>query len=96
MIKRFKAKRNGLPYRISKWWVAGTIYCRERLKDYEEFEVIEVNRNNGFRDAIVPLFKKDGKTYFYKVTGCYCAQGNDHIISPWSFDFQYDHMEQAV
>jgi hypothetical protein len=94
VIKFIQAKLDGVPYRFSKLWVTGEIYLKTRPKGAEQFELLGVNRDNGRDDAIVPLLKSGNKTYFYKVTGAYCSPGDDHIISPWFFDFKYDHCEE--
>ncbi len=93
MIKRLQSAFYKVPYSIERLWVAGALYCKKRPIGMEDCELLPVNRDNGRDSAIVPLLRKNGNTYFYKVVGAYCSQGDDHIISPWSFDFRFHHAE---
>jgi hypothetical protein len=93
MFRRLVAMHKGVPYSLRDLWVAGAIYGGEKYTKLPGFCLLSVSRGNGQDGAIVPLLKRDGVTYFYKVVGAYRAQGDDHIISPWSFDFTYHHSE---
>lgn len=95
MLNKLKAKlramRDGVPASFSELWVAGALYCREKDTKVPGFKLLFVNRDNGRDGAVVPLLKNADFTFHYTVIRGYRALGDDHIISPWSFDFQYSH-----
>jgi hypothetical protein len=89
MFTVLKAKRDKAPHRFDKLWVEGARYmCKTPAPN---FKLLSVTSDNGIVGKQVALLERDGFKYFYTVLKRYCAPGDDHIFSPWSFDFLYHH-----
>lgn len=93
MFTMMRARLDKAPHRFDKLWSAGALYCGESLTKVPGFKLLEVNGNNGRVGEQVALLEKAGFQYYYTVLRGYRAPGDDHCISPWSFDFLYHHKE---
>lgn len=91
MIKKLRAKRHGVPFKIAKFWPP--CYISFVKKTYAGCEVLTdiYDANTG---DIVPVLKGEEFTHFYILKSIGRAGGDDHIVSPLQFNIEYSHSEK--
>ena len=87
LIKKWKARQAGVPFRYDKFWPA--YYILFDGPTPKEMKVLKEVYDAKVGD-IVPIFTDGSVNYMYKLLVISRAPGSDHIVSPLQFHITYD------
>lgn len=90
-IKKYKAKRQSVPFLIEDFWMASYLYFKsDRNKLVDGCSVLNISEECSTGDVVELLYDKEKELiHRYVVTRVIRASGNDHVVSPYSFDMEY-------
>lgn len=104
LLRKWKAKRHGVPFEIKKFWPAGVRYVGAERNGmtliWANTEIYEPPLIFGAPKPmvkdVVPVWFKDGLAHFYRIKGIGHASGSDHFIDPTEYHLEYVHSTPAT